>query len=136
MRKKTGYDTALKEYKFPNLTIQIQEHNFQNFRENFNTFINTNNIDGLICTTQTKTNVALSILNEKKIRIPEEVAVVGFDDTPWSSLLQTPLTVISENTHQMGIMAAQMLLDRIEAKEKRLPEHIVLEDELIIRDSS
>ena len=55
---------------------------------------------------------------------------------PWSSLLQTPLTVISENTHQMGIMAAQMLLDRIEAKEKRLPEHIVLEDELIIRDSS
>jgi DNA-binding LacI/PurR family transcriptional regulator len=29
-----------------------------------------------------------------------------------------------------------MLLDRIEAKEKRLPEHIVLEDELIIRDSS
>jgi len=90
----------------------------------------------LICTTQTKTIVALSILNEKKIRIPEEVAVVGFDDTPWSSLLQTPLTVISENTHQMGIMAVQMLLDRIESKERKLPEHIVLEDELVMRDSS
>ncbi len=134
--KKTGYDTAIKECKLPNLTIQIQEHNVQNFRENFNSFININNFDGLICTTQTKTIVALSILNEKKIRIPEEVAVVGFDDTPWSSLLQTPLTVISENTHQMGIIAAQMLLDRIEAKGKKLPEHIVLEDELVMRDSS
>jgi len=78
----------------------------------------------------------LKILKEKSLQIPKDVAVIGFDDTPWSSLLWPPLTVISENTYKMGVEAAKILLNRIEKKERSSPQHIMLEDELIIREST
>jgi LacI family transcriptional regulator len=64
------------------------------------------------------------------------VAVVGFDDTPWSSLLCTPLTVISESTYRMGMEAASLLLKRMQGKRTGPARHIVLEDELIVREST
>jgi DNA-binding LacI/PurR family transcriptional regulator len=69
------------------------------------------------------------------VSIPEEVAIVGFDDTPWASLLWKPLTVISESTFKMGEVAIQLLLDRLERKETGPPRTIVLEDELIVRET-
>jgi DNA-binding LacI/PurR family transcriptional regulator len=87
-------------------------------------------------TTQGKTAIALKVLKEKSLQIPQDLAVIGFDDTPWSSLLWPPLTVISENTYTMGVEATKLLLSRIEKTERGLPQHIVLEDELIIREST
>ncbi len=78
-----------------------------------------------------------ALAEERGIRIPEEVAVVGFDDTPWASLLWRPLTVISESTYRMGEVAARLLLERLEKREAAPPPRtILLEDELIVRDTT
>ncbi|GAK56643.1 transcriptional regulator [Candidatus Vecturithrix granuli] len=136
--KKTGYDAALADYKIAdNLTILVKEHQREQIRTAFRTFLETGqSFDGLICTTQGKTAIGLQLLKAYALRIPQDVAVIGFDDTPWSSLLWPPLTVISENTYTMGEEATKLLLKRIENKEKIAPQHIVLEDELIIREST
>ena len=78
----------------------------------------------------------ISELQARSFQVPADIAVVGFDDTPWSSLLLPPLTVVSENTYTMGEEATKILLGRIEKKERSIPKNIVLEDELIIREST
>jgi DNA-binding LacI/PurR family transcriptional regulator len=73
---------------------------------------------------------------EKGVEIPGCVAVVGYDDTVWSSLLCTPLTVISETTYQMGVEATRLLLKRMKSTRKGSPKHIVLESKFIVRQST
>ena len=136
--KKTGYDAALLDHDIEeNLTIIMKEHDRKNIEAALRSFLDSKRpFDGLICTSQGKTSIALKVLKEKSFQIPQDVAVIGFDDTPWSALLRTPLTVISENTYTMGEEAATILLDRIEKREQGPPQHIVLEDELIVREST
>lgn len=140
--KKTGYDAALLDHNIEgNLTVIVNEYDRENINKNieaaFRSFLDSKQLfDGLICTSQRKTAIGLRLLKERAFRIPADIAVVGFDDTPWSSLLWPPLTVVSENTYTMGEEATKILLDRIEKKERSTPKHIVLEDELIIREST
>ncbi len=136
--KKAGYDAALQKFGIrDNITIPVTEHDSANIEEAFREFLTSGtDFDGLICTTQGKAAIALRLLKEKSMRIPEDISVIGFDDTPWSSLLQPPLTVVSENTYELGAVATRLLLDRIEKKENISSHHIVLEDELVIREST
>jgi LacI family transcriptional regulator len=76
---------------------------------------------------------ALATLNSKGIRIGQDMAVIAFDDIEWFSLLETPLTVISNDVEAMGRAAVRLLLDVVDGKK---PESIILPSELIIRASS
>jgi LacI family transcriptional regulator len=135
--KKDGYAQALKDYKIEeNITILLDQSDEQDITRSFLAFLASGrSFDGLVCTSQTKTSIALSMLKERRVNIPEEVAIVGFDDTPWASLLWKPLTVISESTFRMGEVAIQLLLDRLERRETGPSRTIVLEDEFIVRET-
>ena len=76
-------------------------------------------------------------LKENNIKIPEEIAVVGFDDPEWASLMQPSLTTVRQPRHSIGTMACQVLLQRIRKNERRRlsDEEIVLRPKLIIRKS-
>ena len=95
LEKKEGYDQALKDHGIKqNISIRIKQNDAEQMAGAFLEFLNTGlQFDGLICTSQAKTSIALQLLKERDVLIPEEVAVVGFDDTPWASLLWKPLTV-------------------------------------------
>ena len=73
-------------------------------------------------------------LHEAGIRIPEEIAVVGFDDMPWATSLNPPLTVASQPSQEIGLSAADLLLDRI-ARPDRAIRHLILETKLVVRAS-
>jgi LacI family transcriptional regulator len=136
--KKEGYLQALRDSEIGEATIiSLSQNDEQNITASFRAFLDSGrSFDGLICTSQTKTSIALAMLKERGANIPEQVAVVGFDDTPWASLLWRPLTVISESTFKMGEVAIQLLLDRLEKRETGLAKTIVLEDEFIVRETS
>jgi DNA-binding LacI/PurR family transcriptional regulator len=77
---------------------------------------------------------ALEIIHQRNVQIPDQLALVGFDDTPWNIAMKTPLTVVAQPTYNLGEFAAKMLIDRI--NNPHLPKQkIMLEAELIIRDS-
>ena len=59
------------------------------------------------------TLAALAAVHEAGLRIPEDIALVSFDDVPWGQLLNPPLTAVSQPTYQLGKMAAEMLVARI-----------------------
>ncbi|MBB6334346.1 LacI family DNA-binding transcriptional regulator [Schaalia hyovaginalis] len=53
---------------------------------------------------------ALTALRERELRIPDEVAVIGFDEFAWAPLLDPPMTVIDEDSRSIGELAARKLL--------------------------
>lgn len=65
-------------------------------------------------------------LNEEKIKCPEEISIVGFDDLILPSILQPQLTVMSQPMEEMSREAVKLLLRRIEGKKTSGPVHIVL----------
>ncbi len=77
---------------------------------------------------------ALRALNDAKLTVPGDVALVGFDDLPLASYSNVPLTTVRQPVVQSGIYTIETLIDIIEHGIKE-PRHIVMDTELIIRDS-
>jgi LacI family transcriptional regulator len=80
----------------------------------------------------------LQALQRENIQVPQDLAVVGFDDFELAPLLSVPLTAVRQPAAELGRTAAHLLLDWIRSKntEKRpVNPHIVLPTELIIRRS-
>jgi DNA-binding LacI/PurR family transcriptional regulator len=77
---------------------------------------------------------ALQAIHERGLRIPDEVAIVGFDDMPWATSLRPPLTAVAQPAEEIGRAAAQLLLERLN-EPGRLPRRVVLPTRLIIRAS-
>ncbi|HIG76115.1 MAG TPA: LacI family transcriptional regulator [Bacteroidetes bacterium] len=77
---------------------------------------------------------ALSAIHASGLRIPEDVAIVGYDDMPWAMALNPPLTAVRQPGEEMGRIAADLLLARIEAPD-RAPTLTVLQPSLVVRRS-
>jgi DNA-binding LacI/PurR family transcriptional regulator len=77
---------------------------------------------------------ALQAVHKRNIKIPEEIAIIGFDDMPWASLLRPPLSVMAQPIQELGQIAAQMLLDRLKDPQ-RLVRQVILPPQLIVRAS-
>lgn len=77
---------------------------------------------------------ALEAIRRRNLRIPDDVALIGFDDVPWAKAFSPPLTVVRQPSYEMGRRAAQLLLERINAP-RRPPATHVMQPELIIRNS-
>lgn len=75
---------------------------------------------------------ALRALRALEISVPQQVAVVGYDDVSFASMLATPLTSVRQPMHQLGWTAADMLL-RTGLGE---PEQVTFDPELVVRASS
>ncbi|SFU84704.1 substrate-binding domain-containing protein [Alicyclobacillus macrosporangiidus] len=77
-------------------------------------------------------------LRHRGLRVPEDMAVVCFDDVDPYSLVEPFLTVASQPAYNFGTIATQLLIERIEHGEGPAPSprSIVLQPEVIIRKSS
>ncbi|MCM3630642.1 LacI family DNA-binding transcriptional regulator [Paenibacillus glycanilyticus] len=77
---------------------------------------------------------ALRALHERGLRVPEDMAVIGFDDIEVSAFLTPPLTTVRVHTELMGRTAVQLLLERVEGRE--ITSHITINTKLVVRESS
>jgi LacI family transcriptional regulator len=91
----------------------------------------------LLCTSNTIAIGALMALQELGTRIPEEMSIVSFGNMEWTSLLNPPLTVVTQPTLEMGRQAARVLISRLKGDADHLGKiRTVLEPKLIVRESS
>lgn len=77
---------------------------------------------------------ALRALHGLGVKVPEDMAVVGFDDIEMAAFVQPPLTTIRAYPEQMGKAAVQLLSERFEGREP--PAYSVIGTKLVIRESS
>ncbi len=77
---------------------------------------------------------ALQVLREADLQVPEDVSVVSFDDLSTSFLTEPFLTVMAQQAYELGKIATQRLLRRIDEPDLE-PAEIVLSTHLIVRKS-
>ena len=75
-------------------------------------------------------------LLKRGISIPRDIALVGYDDVEFASVLSTPLTSIRQPKYELGRTAAELLLDEADNPGSHQHQHIVFQPELIVRESS
>lgn len=78
---------------------------------------------------------AINALEKRGLRIPQDIALVSFDDLPNASHLFPFLTVVAQPAYDMGVNAAQLLFSRLDSEVKLRPRHVVLPSRLIVRHS-
>ncbi|MFY0780528.1 LacI family DNA-binding transcriptional regulator [Peribacillus sp. RS7] len=76
---------------------------------------------------------AIRALQEANIRVPEDVAIVSFNDIEMAQFTTPPLTTVKIPTEEMGRFGVKMMLDRLEGRE--MPVKIMVPTTLIVRES-
>ena len=131
----SGYETAMKEN---NLEIFIKYSNLrpQSGYDIMKEIIMQNsNINGVFAANDQIAIGAMKAIKEVGRSIPEDIAIVGFDNIFTSSLIETSLTTINVPKYEMGKLAAKLLIDLING-DKKEPEVIKLPVNLIVRQST
>ena len=78
---------------------------------------------------------ALFAANEKGVRVPEDIAIVGMDNFPISAMVAPPLTTVDVHAFDVGFQAARLLL-RLISGERPSETQIVLPTHLVVRKST
>jgi LacI family transcriptional regulator len=78
---------------------------------------------------------AMDAVRNRGLRVPEDVSILGFDDIPQAEVVRPALTTVRQPLREMGGMAAQMLIEKLNDPEKEMAR-IELPTELIVRAST
>ena len=83
--------------------------------------------------------LALGVLQEmtaRRIRVPESIALVGYDDIDFAASAAVPLSSVRQPRHQLGRSAAQLLIDETLGGQAHQHRQVIFQPELVIRQSS
>lgn len=78
---------------------------------------------------------AIRAIREEKLKIPEDISIISFDDQTYAEFIATPLTTVAQQSRVIGQIAYKTLGDMIYLKEDKKNTQIQLSTKLIIRDS-
>ncbi len=93
--------------------------------------------DGIFSASALSIAGAMQVLKERNIKVPEQVALVGFSNESFMLFTEPTLTAVDQHSMRMGNAAAEIFLEEMSSDRlKFIPQKIVLKPELIIRQSS
>jgi LacI family transcriptional regulator len=90
--------------------------------------------DAIFCWTDFVAFGVLSVARQSGLRVPDDVAIVGYDNTRECDLAQNDLSSVDQSGQVLGLQAARLLSERISGREKA--EHFVVTPRLVVRGSS
>ena len=83
--------------------------------------------------------IALGVLQEmtrNRIRVPEDISIIGYDDIDFAAAAAVPLTSVRQPRQQLGHTAARLLLDEAADDDTHQHRQVIFEPELVVRQSS
>lgn len=137
--RKKGFIDAHRKHKLPFDDNSIIETGLQisDGEREMEKLIKRNNLPNAIFAVNDLTAIgAMKVLKKNGLKIPDEVALVGFSETLFAELIDPPLTSVVQPTYEIGRTAALLLLDQIESKGIFVPQTVILNGRLNIRESS
>lgn len=78
---------------------------------------------------------ALDAIDEAGLQVPEDISVVGYDDSALSHIRRIALTTVAQPSVEIGRTAVRLLIERIQ-EGRSDPRHIVLPPQLVVRGTS
>ncbi len=133
-----GYQLALQQRGVvldPDISTYVQPRESQGYEFVKELLASKPKPDAIMTGNSRLTVGAVKAIQEAGLRIPEDVALAGFDDTNWMPHLGPGITVIAQPTDEMGKTAAELLFMRM-ADEERPSREVVLKGKLIVRRST
>src|SRR5579884_3926197 len=73
---------------------------------------------------------------ERRLSVPDDLSVVGFDDIPAAAMLEPPLTTVAQDAYRLGETACELLLRRLRHEGPPERQEVLLEPELVVREST
>jgi LacI family transcriptional regulator len=137
--RRNGFIDAHRKHQIPVSEDKIIETGFhqKNGVEIVEKLIAKNKLPkGFVCVNDPIAMGTIKALKRNGYKIPADVAVIGFTETPMASLIEPPLSSVVQPSYQMGEVAAELLLKQIESNVLNIPETVVLSGRLNIRESS
>jgi LacI family transcriptional regulator/LacI family repressor for deo operon, udp, cdd, tsx, nupC, and nupG len=133
-----GYQQAMQQAGLPieDSWVRFGDHRHQSGYEQTLELLNTNpSLTALFVENNMMTLGTLNAIHDCGKRIPDDIAIVGFDDMPWAVSLNPPLTTVAQATAEIGTRVATRLLERIEQPDLP-PRTDIVPTTLIVRASS
>jgi LacI family transcriptional regulator len=139
-----GYLDALKEKGIPvdkDLIIPCPDPSIEGGKIATEKILAMSNVpDGIFATNDPVAMGAMQAIRAKGLKIPQDIAVVGFSNWLFSSMTDPPLSSVDQPGFEMGREATKLLIRQIEIKSKEdidpKPETKILKTKLVIRESS
>ncbi len=133
-----GYYKALEDagIKVDQKLIILTETD-ESFDEAVAGFFDKNKVDAVFALDEHASVMAMKMGIKKGLKIPEELSIIGFADGVWSRRMTPSLSTVSQHGPEIGEVATQMLIDKLESKEEIYPHRTnVIKTELRQRDST
>jgi len=92
--------------------------------------------DGVFCYNDPVAIGAMKAILEAGLRVPDDVALVGAGNVHYGDVLSVPLTSVDQGTCRIGVLAAELLLQRIASKRALRPKTILIPPKLVERQST
>ncbi|MEH7383637.1 LacI family DNA-binding transcriptional regulator [Bacillus sp. JJ1533] len=135
--RRNGYERALREFNIPireEWIYHTRELEFQNGVQAMRIlFQSEEKPTAVFAVSDTLAIGALKAINGCGLHVPDDVAIVGFDNISFANMTNPTLTTISQPMYKMGCIAAEMLINSIKGEKI---ENVILDHELIIREST
>jgi len=90
----------------------------------------------IVCFNDQQALAVMTVLKELNISVPDDISIIGNDDIYYAKIYPVPLTTIKAPKHEIGRKAAEILIRNIESSTLLPVERVVLDTELIIREST
>jgi LacI family transcriptional regulator len=133
--RRLGYTQALRSRGFPLDETLVANGDFTEVSgyENMQRLLPLRP-DSVFVASDTMALGALRAIREAGLTVPDDIAIVGFDDLPHAVTADPPLTTVRQPIRQAGVVVVETLLDMLESGSEP-PRRIVLPTELIVRAS-
>jgi LacI family transcriptional regulator len=78
---------------------------------------------------------AIRALHDAQLSVPQDISIIGFDDVPQAAFQTPSLTTIRQPLHEMGKLAAQLLLERLRSPDV-IAQEVAVKPRLIVRETT
>lgn len=134
--RRQGFEKALREHDLTPAVMRYLPPRIQAGHEAALAILSApDRPDAILASNSLLSAGALEAIRELNLIIPNDVALAGFDETTWSTLVQPTLTVIAQPTYEIGQTAMELLLKRI-AQPDAPVRQVILKGQLMARKSS
>ena len=137
-----GFMRALREHNIPILpgtiiTFNTEDKHTKPIKEVQRLLKDKNTPTAFFCYNDEIALTILDVFRASELRVPEDISIVGFDDSQLAVASEVKFTTLTHPKIEMGLLAAKMIVDVLEeGKELSINDQVVFEPDLIIRNST